>query len=36
VVTVLSIDPKTPFDQARALSEQLGLIRGAFTLVKGS
>ncbi|MEV4019400.1 serine hydrolase [Nonomuraea angiospora] len=36
VVTVLAIDPKTPFDQARTLSEQLGLTRGAFTLVKGS
>ncbi|MEV4357260.1 serine hydrolase [Nonomuraea sp. NPDC049625] len=36
VVTTLAIDPKTPFDQARAFSEQLGLTRGAFALVKGS
>ncbi|MFI6735010.1 serine hydrolase [Nonomuraea sp. NPDC050451] len=36
VVTTLAIDPKTPFDQARAISEQLGLTRGAFTLVKAS
>ncbi|MET7338180.1 serine hydrolase [Nonomuraea sp. NPDC005650] len=36
VVTTLAIDPRTPFDQGRTLSEQLGLARGAFTLVKGS
>ncbi|MFI6801103.1 serine hydrolase [Streptosporangium canum] len=36
VVTTLAIDPKIPFDGARTISEQLGLTRGAFTLVKGS
>ncbi|NUW35757.1 hypothetical protein HTZ77_30680 [Nonomuraea sp. SMC257] len=36
VVTTLALDPTMPFDAARTLSEQLGLSRGAFTLVKGS
>ncbi|MFF3666017.1 serine hydrolase [Microtetraspora malaysiensis] len=36
VVTTLASDPGTPFDAGRTASEQLGLTRGAFTLVKGS
>ncbi|WP_433414058.1 serine hydrolase [Microtetraspora malaysiensis] len=36
VVTTLASDPETPFDTGRTASEQLGLTRGAFTLVKGS
>ncbi|WP_433216983.1 serine hydrolase [Microtetraspora malaysiensis] len=36
VVTALASDPGTPFDAGRTASEQLGLTRGAFTLVKGS
>ncbi|MGI5491272.1 serine hydrolase [Microtetraspora malaysiensis] len=36
VVTILAINPRTKFDEGRTISEQLGLTRGAFTLVKGS
>ncbi|MFD1544914.1 serine hydrolase [Nonomuraea guangzhouensis] len=36
VVTTLATNPKAPFDAAQTGSEQLGLARGAFTLVKGS
>ncbi|MFF4778737.1 hypothetical protein ACFY05_38525 [Microtetraspora fusca] len=36
VVTTLASDPRTPFDEGRTISEQLGLTCGAFTPVKGS
>ncbi|GLW97851.1 serine hydrolase [Microtetraspora sp. NBRC 16547] len=36
VVTTLAVNPTTSFNDGRTISEQLGLTRGAFTLVKGS